>query len=400
MEPDVDGEVADGDRADLLETLGDLVAFPTVTTDSNLELIEYVRQWLDGVAHEVFVVHDETGRYANLCATFGGGTAGDGGVLLSGHTDVVPADAADWEAPPFVASQRGDRVYGRGTADMKGFLACLLLAAPRFAAAELRVPVHFAFTFGEEIGCQGAPLLLEELDRRAIAPKVAIVGEPTSMNVVHAHKGCYEYTTTIRGVEAHGSAPARGVNALEYGARYVDCLLMLREQLRVRAEDELFDPPETTINIGRFEAGSARNVVAGHCEIQWDMRPVRAADAAYVLGQLVTFERELDAELRATDGSASLSRAAVGVVGGLEPAADSPALELVNSVLPDAELEVASYSTEAGVFQAAGISSVVCGPGSIEVAHRPDEFVTLAQLERCREMLQALCAELSTPDTT
>ncbi|MDX1620771.1 MAG: acetylornithine deacetylase [Nitriliruptorales bacterium] len=392
-------EAPGSDDDGVLVALKDLVAFPTITSDSNLDLIDHVHGRLVGVADEVFVVHDESGEFANLCATFGG-RKDAGGVMLSGHTDVVPAEPAEWATPPFVATRRGDRIYGRGTADMKGFLACLLRAAPLFAAADLEVPVHLAFTFGEEIGCQGAPVLLEAFGRRGIDPEVAIVGEPTSMNVVHAHKGCYEYTTTIRGADAHGSTPARGVSALEYGLRYVDRLLMLRGELAARADEGVFDPPGSTINVGRFEAGSARNVVAGSCEIQWEMRPVTADDAAYVLGRLSTFERELDAELRSVVGSAGLQRTTVGAVGGLEPAADSPALELIDAVLPEAELEVASYSTEAGVFQAAGISSIVCGPGAIEVAHRPDEYVTVDQLGRSMEMLAALSVELSVGDPT
>ncbi|MDX1621489.1 MAG: acetylornithine deacetylase [Nitriliruptorales bacterium] len=383
-------------RDETLAVLDELVAFPTVTSRSNLELIAYARNYLERFGADTFEVYDDDGCRANLFATFGPPV--DGGVVLSGHTDVVPPEPAGWSSPPFTVTRRDDRVYGRGTVDMKGFLACVLAMSAHLAEAELARPVHVAFTFDEEIGCEGAPLLLEELEHRGIRPGAVIVGEPTSMDIVYAHKGCYEYTTTIRGVERHGSTPDQGVSAVEYGVRYVDKLLVLRERLRALDGDPVFTPPESTLNVGVIEAGSARNVVAGTCEIEWEMRPVTADHAAIVLGALATFERELDAELRGRHPDAGLTRTTAGAVGGLAPIEASPALSLLSSILPAASHTVASYNTEAGLYQLSGIPAAVCGPGDIDLAHRPDENLPLEQLDRCLEMLHALVRELSSDE--
>ncbi|MDX1658521.1 MAG: acetylornithine deacetylase [Nitriliruptorales bacterium] len=386
--------VLESTRDETLAVLAELVAFPTVTSRSNRELIAYARDYVERFGADTFEVTDDDGRRANLFATFGP-SAVDGGVVLSGHTDVVPPEPAGWSSPPFTATRRDDRIYGRGTVDMKGFLACVLATSTHFAEAELTRPVHVALTFDEEIGCQGAPLLLDEVADRGVRPGVAIVGEPTSMDIVYAHKGCYEYTTTIRGVERHGSTPDQGVSALEYGVRYVGKLLELKERLRALDGDPEFSPPESTLNVGVIDAGSARNVVAGNCEIQWEMRPVTPDHAAIVLGAMATFERELDAELRGRHPDAGLVRTTAGAVGGLAPSEASPAVSLLSSILPTATHTVAAYNTEAGLYQSSGIPAAVCGPGDIDLAHRPDENLPLEQLDRCLEMLHALILELS-----
>ncbi len=392
-----DGATTDRVLDATLDLLGALVGYRSVTQDSNLGVIDHAEHVLRAVGATCTRTEDPAGGKANLFATIGPDV--DGGVVLSGHTDVVPADGQAWETPPFTATRRHGRVYGRGTADMKGFLACVLAMAPRFAVADLRRPVHLALTFDEEIGCRGAPLLLAELARSGRRPAAAIVGEPTSMQVVTAHKGCHEYTTTITGVAGHGSAPDRSVNAIWHAARYVMRLHDLADELRDRAPaDSPFDPPESTLSIGTIHGGQARNVVPGTCSFDWEFRPIDDGDARWVAAAVHRIEQEEVARLRDLHPDAGLETSCDGEVGGLDTPHDSPAVELLRRLVDDVAPTVVPYNTEAGLFQAAGIPAVVCGPGSITVAHRPDEYIAVDQLSACLELLDRLVAELSGPD--
>lgn len=371
--------------------LGDLVGFPTVTTESNLDLIEYAVRYLQPLSTEIRITRDVEEQKANLFATIG--PAVDGGVVLSGHSDVVPADEADWTGTPFVAMRRDQKIYGRGTTDMKGFIACAMAMAPTFAEMDLVRPIHIAITFDEEIGCRGAPSLLADLANNGPKPAVAIVGEPTEMGIVTAHKGCYEYTTTITGIEGHGSQPDLGVNAVHHGASYVTRLMTLAQELAVAPPpNSPYDPPQTTISVGTMRGGSARNVLAGECVIEWEMRPVRRSDAEMVLNEMERFENDLRGVLA---GGCSIATVCEGDVNGLEDDADSPALRLMKELLGQTDTGVVPFGTEAGLYQQAGIPAVVCGPGSIEVAHQHDEYVSLEQLEACLEMMEGLGEKLS-----
>ena len=375
-------------------TLGDLVGFPTITEASNLDLIDYANILLEPLASDIRITHDENATKANLFATIGPNV--DGGVILSGHTDVVPAEDFDWTGPPFLATRREQKIYGRGTADMKGFIACALVMATEFAAAPLRRPVHIALTFDEEIGCRGAPILISDLERNGPKPATAIVGEPTSMEIVTSHKGCYEYTTYINGIEGHGSAPDRAVSAVEYGAIFINRLLELGEELKARAPDSSpYDPPHTTVNVGMMTGGTARNVIAGECIIEWEMRPVRKEDAEHVIREMTALEREITRRMQAVSPDASIATVTEGAVDGLQDLADDPAFDLVSEICGSSTRQVAAFGTEAGLYQLAGIPAVVCGPGSIDVAHRPDENISLEQLERCLEMMKGLIGKLS-----
>lgn len=372
--------------------LGDLVGFPTVTSESNLPLIEYTAAVLEPLGADLRVTYDDTGLKANLLATIGPATGG--GVVLSGHSDVVPAEEPDWTGSPFLAMRRDQKIYGRGTADMKGFIACALAMAPVYAAEPLRRPVHIAVTFDEEVGCKGAPLLIDDMVRNLPMPGVAIVGEPTGMRVITSHKGCYEYTTTITGLEGHGSAPGRAVNAVQFGARYVSRLMELAETLRLSPPPgSPYDPPHTTISVGRMNGGTARNVVAGECVIEWEMRPVRHEDVRLVLDDIAGFEAELTSKMQAVSPQAAIHTVTEGAVDGLEDVA-SPAVDLTISLLGAIETGVAAFGTEAGLYQMGGIPAVVCGPGEIGVAHRPNEHLSLEQLETCLEMMDALIGRL------
>ncbi len=373
--------------------LGDLVGFPTVTSDSNLDLIDYAVDLLESVGADCRITHDETRLKANLFATVG--PLIDGGVVLSGHSDVVPADEPDWTGSPFLAMRRDERIYGRGTADMKGFIACALAVATTRPRSELIRPIHVAITFDEEVGCRGVPHLLDDLSVAGLKPSAAIVGEPTEMQIVTAHKGCHEFTTSIIGLEGHGSAPDRAVNAVQYGARYVAKLMELGEALIDRAPPSSpFDPPYSTISVGVLRGGSARNVVAGECVLEWEMRPVNRADADLVRSEMAAFEQELIDEMRTVSSNSSLSTVTEGAVDGLHTE-DSSAVRLVGDLLGSRQTGTVAFGTEAGLFQEAGIPAVVCGPGSIDVAHRPDEYIAITQLEHCLEMMSDLRTRLS-----
>lgn len=377
------------------EILEQLVAFPTVSSDSNLELIAFAADLLSDAGATLSLNRDGSGTKANLFATLG--PAGDGGIVLSGHTDVVPADPSEWTSDPFTLTERGGRLYGRGTCDMKGFIAAALAMAPRFAEAGLSRPLHFALTYDEEIGCFGARALVGEIERAGIRPSVAILGEPTGMGVIEGHKGCYEYTTEFKGLEGHGSQPDKGVNAVEYAARYVSRLLDLGERLKSRAPaGSRFDPPWTTLQVGRMSGGTARNVIAGACSVEWEMRPVRSDDAAFVKSDLGDYvDRELLPAMRALSPACGIVTHVVGEVEGLQVVDESEARDIVCALTGCDRAGVVPFGTEAGLFQSAGISSIICGPGSIAQAHKPDEFIAIGQLAACLEMLDKLGSRLA-----
>ncbi len=373
--------------------LTDLIGFPTVSADSNLDLIGYAGEILEGLGARTELTYDADGNKANLFATLGPET--DGGFILSGHTDVVPVEGQPWTVDPFRASIGNGNVYGRGSCDMKAFIACALAMAPKFREAALVRPVHFAFSFDEEVGCLGAPLMLEQLSRRGIRPSVCIIGEPTGMGVIEGHKGCYEYHTVFTGLEGHCSVPDRGVNAVEYAVRFISRLMEVAEELKTRAPaGSPFDPPWSTIQTGRIAGGIARNVIARHCEVDWEMRPVNRDDARYALERINRYaSEELLPRMRRVCPDADLVTHVVGEVGGLEPVSESEAIRIARELTGN-DTTVVSFGTEAGLFQEMGISTVVCGPGSINQAHKPDEFVSFDQLERCLDMLDGLVPRL------
>lgn len=377
------------------EILADLVAFPTVSSNSNLELIAYAADLLTDAGAQIVVSRDETGSKANLFATLGPDR--DGGIVLSGHTDVVPVEGQDWTSDPFALVERDGLLFARGACDMKGFVACCLAMAPAFARSDLARPLHFAFTYDEEVGCFGARALMNEIAAAGIRPSVAIIGEPTEMRIIEGHKGCYEYTTEFIGLPGHGSRPEAGVNAIEYAVRYVSRLLELGELLKRRApEASRFEPPWSTLQVGRIKGGAARNIIAGHCSVEWEMRPVQPADAAFVKGDIETYVGTvLRPAMQAVSPAADIVTRTIGEVEGLQVVAESEARDIAFELTGERSAEVVSFGTEAGLFQAAGMSVVICGPGSIAQAHKPDEFVALPQLSACTDMLDALRSRLA-----
>ena len=372
---------------DLLERL---IAYPTVSTDSNLELILDLSGRLQSLGARTHIFGDETGTKATLFGSLGPDEPG--GILLSGHSDVVPVTDQDWASDPFEMRQADGRLYGRGACDMKGFIAACIVMAERYAAMPLKRPVHFAFTYDEETGCLGAQALIPELNRLGIKPDIAIIGEPTEMRVIEGHKGCCEYTTRFEGLEGHGSSPDLGVNAAEYAVRYVSRLMELRGDLRARTpQGSRFDPPYTTINIGRVQGGHAHNVIVGKAEVDWEFRPVQDSDMRFVKSTMEAFVTdELLPQMRAVYPQADITMETVGEVPGLEPMTENAARDLMATLLGANSAGVVPFGTEAGLFQQMGMDVILCGPGSIAQAHKPDEFVSLNQLEMCLGMLERL----------
>ena len=373
-----------------IDILGDLIAFPTVSIDSNLDLIKYLSDRFEALGARCSLTADHSGTKANLFATLG--PALPGGVMLSGHTDVVPVADQDWTTDPFELTRRDGKLFGRGTCDMKGFIAANLALAETLDASALKQPLHFAFTYDEETGCLGAQNLIRDLAQRGIVPDIAIVGEPTEMRVIEGHKGCYEYTARFAGLEGHGSAPDAGVNAAEYAARYVAKLLELREPLKARTPvTSKFDPPWSTINIGRISGGVAHNVIVGKAEVDWEMRPVQASDADFVKGEMTDYVNgTLVPEMKSVHPKAGIDLEIIAEVAGLEPMDDNAARDLVAKLTGANGADLVAFGTEAGLFQQLGSNTIVCGPGSIREAHKPDEYLEIEQLELCCRMLKRL----------
>ncbi len=315
---------------DTLEILADLIAFPSVSQDSNLELIAYINQRLDQIGTRTYLTLDPTGTKANLFATLGPPDS-DGGIILSGHTDVVPVEGQEWSSDPYTATIRNRRLYGRGACDMKGFLACMMAFAPHYAEAGITRPLHMAFTYDEEVGCHGAKVMLRELQAVGRKPSLCIVGEPSMMGIIDGHKGCCEYTTNFTGLEGHGSMPDNGVNAVEYAARFVAKLLELADELKARGpKNGRFDPAYSTIQVGKMTGGIARNIIAGTASIDWELRPVTKEDYAFVHQQLDTFVyEELLPRMQAVHPEAGVDTEIVGDVGGLEPIEGSKAFHSI-----------------------------------------------------------------------
>ena len=375
---------------DTLKILSELIKFQTVSGTSNVKLIEYCEKKLSKIGATSFKTFDEAKQRVNLFATITGKQKLNGkGIILSGHTDVVPASAKEWSSDPFIATEKNNKVYGRGSCDMKGFIACTLALAPYFASQNLKKPIHFSFTYDEETACQGAPIMLKELKKRNINCSICIVGEPTSMKAIQAHKGCYEYSTHFTGLAGHGSAPDKGVNAVEYATRFINKLMELREELKKREpKNSAFTPPYSTLQIGRIKGGLARNVIADQCVVDWELRPVIPEDGEFVNKNIEAYAKNiLLPEMRKVYPKANIEKEIIGEIIGFTKEEKSDAVNLICNLTGDNSRDAVSFGTEAGLFQELGISTVVCGPGSIEQAHKIDEFVSFEQLKKCLDLL-------------
>lgn len=377
--------------ADIIAIVEKLIAFDTVSRNSNLQLIAAAREMLSAAGANLRFTYDPKGTKANLFATFGPQTGG--GLVLSGHTDVVPVDGQEWTSDPFTAEVRGDRLYGRGAADMKGFLGVLLALAPQIAKLDLRRPVHFAFSFDEEVGCTGVRHLLSDLQNAKIRPALAIIGEPTEMRVVSGHKSGAVIETAVRGREGHSSAPALGASAVMMAGEFVALLAKYQEEL-ASIRDDFFDPPYTTLQANVISGGTAVNVLARDARVTWEYRALPDRDPAEILSAV---EQEANAAIvaryRGGAPEAAFNTQVLAAYPGLAHNAESPAVKLACAVAGSNRTYAVSYGTEAGLFQRSGIPAVICGPGSILQAHRADEFILLQQLDQCATFLERLIAE-------
>ncbi len=374
------------------EMIRRLVAFDTTSSKSNLALIDAVAGYLGDLGIDAEILGNDDGTKANLFATIG--PDGEGGVCLSGHTDVVPVDGQPWETDPFTVDPRDGRLHGRGTADMKSFIAIALALVPDMKRRALQRPVHLALSYDEEIGCLGAPRMIAEFGRRLPRPELAIIGEPTEMKVVNANKGIVGVTTKVTGLEAHSSLHDHGVNAILHATR----LLGYIEDLGARFKDHLdasFDPPHSTLNVGTIEGGTALNIIPRLCTFRWEFRPLPSLDFDGVIDDYKRFAAtEVLPPMRRTFPEASIE-IDVGIhVPPLAAEPDSPAEALARVLTGANRSGTVSFAAEAGLFQQAGIPAVICGPGSITQAHQPNEFITREQVVACETFLHRLIDRL------
>lgn len=372
-----------------------LVSFPTVSRDSNLPLIDFVADFLDGLNIRSERFESDDGKKSNLFATLGG-PSDVPGIVLSGHTDVVPVDGQEWITDPFTVSEKSGKLFGRGTADMKSFLAICLALAPEIRDAPLTEPIHIAFSYDEEIGCRGVPKMLDALKDRNPLPRACIIGEPTSMKVVNAHKGICAFRTEITGREAHSSNTEFGESAVLAAVRLIGHLNELGEEFKTRGDPTArFEPPYTSFNVGTLNGGAAINIIPNHCAFDWEYRPLPDGDANEMIDRFTEFSDLVLNDMRRNFPEASIQTETLAKAPPLVPQEGCPAEELVLRLTGQNETITAAYATEGGLFQEAGIPAVICGPGSIDQAHRPDEFIALSQIEECVAFIRALVQALS-----
>jgi acetylornithine deacetylase len=379
-----------------------LIAFDTTSRDSNLALIDFVRDYLSrhGIASEI--VPSEDGRKANLFATIGGTMGGDGdrpGVILSGHTDVVPVDGQPWVTEPFKVVERDGLIYGRGTSDMKSFVAVCLALVPDMVAARPRQPIHLAFSYDEEIGCLGVRRLIDVLVKRGLKARACIVGEPTEMRVVVGHKGKKSWRCTVHGHEAHSSLTHLGVNAVEAAAEIVAKLKSMARRFRDHGpHDRTYEPPYTSVHTGVIHGGTALNIVPLRCAFDFEFRHVPGDDPDALFAEIKNFaERQLLPEMRAVQPKAGFEWHELSSTPGLNTAEDDAVVGFAKALTGANATSRVAFGTEAGLFQQAGLPTIVCGPGSIEQAHKPNEFIALDQVAQCEAMLRRLIQLMATP---
>lgn len=380
-----------------VEMIEKLVSFNTTSRLSNLELINFISDYLATLGVEANLIHDAGSEKANLYATIGPRDVP--GVVLSGHTDVVPVDGQAWDTNPFAVVEKDGKLFGRGTSDMKSFIAIALALAPEFAKTKLKMPIHFALSFDEEVGCLGAPLMIEKMDQFSAKPYAVIVGEPTNMAVVNAHKGVCSFHTTVHGLERHSSEIDRGVNAVAYAAELVHFLSGVAEEMRDhRAQPESgFNPPYTTVHVGTIQGGTAQNIVPLHCTFSWEYRLMPGEDLSAIRNRFQTYVDEVVLpKMHAVDDTTGIETEVRAFVPGLAPEEGSTAESLVLALARKNTTEVVAYGTEAGQFQVAGNPVVVCGPGSIAQAHKPNEFIELSEVRACEIFMRRLLSEVCT----
>ncbi len=379
---------------DCLEILERLISFPTVSSVSNLELIEFIRQLLASREIESTLVPRSDGVKASLHATIG--PVDRPGIVLSAHTDVVPVEGQAWISAPFVLTRRADKLYGRGTADMKGFVACAIAAALQAAEGELQTPLHLALSYDEEIGCVGVHDLLGVLAAAVVRPQLCIVGEPTELRIATGHKGKIAARAVCTSREAHSALAPKAVNAIHLAADFIALLRARQDRLATQGiRDEAFDIAHSTIHAGTIQGGTALNIVPGRCEIEFEIRNLAGDDAQALLKQIVLGASDIATRARQIDPEADIGIETINTYPGLETAAQSSAVRFVGSLAETGSLTKVAFGTEGGLFaERLGVPTLVCGPGSMAQGHKPDEFIAIEQIERCQAMLGSLVSRL------
>jgi acetylornithine deacetylase len=366
-----------------------LVGFDTTSHRSNLDAISYIRDLLDELGADVRLTYDDAGKKANLYATLG--PSDRPGIMLSGHTDVVPVTGQDWSTDPFLLTERNGRYYGRGSADMKSFIGLCLALAPEFLSRGLATPLHFSFSYDEELGCVGVRRLIADIAGLPIQPKLCIVGEPTSMKVIAGHKGKRSYRCHVHGKECH-SALAGGVNAVEAAAEMIGHMKSMQRRLKSEGPfDPAYEPPYTTVHTGTVEGGRALNIVPKDCSFEFEIRALPHHDVTLLHDEILNFAKtQLEPEMKAVDKRCGFDFAVMNDTAGFDLPDDHPAVRFVAALAGDNASGRVSFGTEAGLFNRAGVPTVVCGPGSIDQAHKPDEFIDADQLAKGEAFLRRL----------
>ncbi|PCJ85109.1 MAG: acetylornithine deacetylase [Hyphomicrobiales bacterium] len=379
-----------------IEMLEKLIGFPTVSRDSNLPLIEFVEGYLSAYGVESTRVYNEDKTKANLYASVG--PVAPNGVILSGHTDVVPVDGQDWTTDPFVMTIKDDRIYGRGSCDMKGFLAVCLAELPAMLEADLKRPIHFALSYDEELACLGAWDLVDAMAIDVAKPALVIVGEPTNMQVVTGHKGFMNFITRVRGFEVHSSLYHTGVSAVMTAARLISWIGELSAKNRENADPKNpFVPNWSSLHCGQIEGGTAHNITAKDCWFVTDIRAIAGETPQQYFEQYKTYIKDvIEPEMQRIQPGTGIDIEILSEVPGLEPEIEGAAEQIARSITGDNGVHVVSYGTEAGQFQGGGFSAVVCGPGSIEQAHQPDEYLFLSELEAGTRFIQQIIQRQTT----
>ncbi|MBX3490187.1 acetylornithine deacetylase [Parvibaculum sp.] len=378
------------------EMIETLVSFDTTSHLSNLALVEFVENYLASHGVAAQRVTNEDGTKANLFATLGPADAA-GGVVLSGHTDVVPVEGQDWSSDPFTVVQREGRLFGRGTSDMKSFIAVALAFVPEFLKDGPQIPVHLALSYDEEVGCLGVRPMIDGIIRTMPRPQVVIVGEPSSMKVVNAHKSIQSWSTTVTGLESHSSATDKGVNAVMYAAELIGFLSQMAEEMRRRGDASgRFRPPYTTVNVGPIRGGTALNIIPKTCSFLWEYRALPDLDPDEIINRFnAHVDENVLPRMRDVHPGARIETKVRAQAPGLAPEEGSAGETLVLKLAQCNAAEAVSYGTEAGLFQLADIPTVVCGPGDIAQAHKPDEFVELSQIAECERFMRRLADYVS-----
>ena len=374
-----------------LEMISKLVSFDTTSRDSNMDLINFVQTYLSDLGIESTLVPNEDRSKASLYATVG--PTDKPGVMLSGHTDVVPVDGQNWQSDPFTVVERDAKLFGRGTSDMKSFIALVLVALPEFIKRGLDTPLHLAFSYDEEIGCIGVRPMIDMINGLPIKPRMAIIGEPTSMQVITGHKGKRSYTAHVHGLEAHSSLAPQGVNAIEYAARLISHLQSMARKLQNDGPfDKLYDVAHTTVHTGVIQGGTALNIVPKDCRIQFEFRYIGTDDPDAIEAEIMRVAKDvLEPEMKAIDPETGIDITCYNDMPGLNMNVDDEVVTFVKQLAGRNDHAKVAFGTEAGLFQQrGGIPCVVCGPGSIDQAHKPNEFISLEQVGKGEAFLERL----------